>query len=180
MDCRARQSVSFQPPVRQGLPVVSTTGRHGTPPSLAAPGFTLIELIVAISILTILTGLAIPIARVKVQRERERELRHDLWAMRDAIDRYKDAADRAAFQIKVGSDGFPPDLEILVTGVDVGGKKVRFLRRIPVDPMTGKNEWGMRSTQDDPNSDSWGGQNVFDVFTKAQGTALDGSKYSEW
>src|SRR6266853_3084657 len=139
-------------------------------------GFTLIEMIAAITILMILTGMAIPLARVTIKRERERELRHDLWEMRDAIDRYKDAADRAAFQIKVGSDGFPPDLETLVTGVDVGGKKVRFLRRIPIDPMTGKNEWGMRSTQDDPNSDSWGGQNVFDVFTKTQGTALDGSK----
>jgi len=180
MICRVRESGSFKPPVRQGLPAASVVSPWGNPFSPKISGFTLIELIVAISILTILTGLAIPIARVKVQRERERELRHDLWEMRDAIDRYKDAADRAAFQIKVGSDGFPPDLETLVTGVDVGGKKVRFLRRIPIDPMTGKNEWGMRSTQDDPNSDSWGGQNVFDVFTKTQGTALDGSKYSEW
>jgi general secretion pathway protein G len=143
-------------------------------------GFTLIELIVAIGILAILTGMAIPLARVKIQREKEVELRRDLWEMRDAIDRYKDAADRAAFQIKVGSDGYPPDLDTLVKGVDVGGKKVRFLRRIPVDPMTNKDEWGMRSTQDDPTSDSWGGQNVFDVFTKSQGTGLDGTKYSDW
>ena len=127
-----------------------------------------------------LTGLAVPLVRVKIQRERERELRRDLWELRDAIDRYKDAADRAAFQIKVGSEGYPPDLETLVNGVDVGGRKVRFLRRIPVDPMTGKNEWGLRSMQDDPTSDSWGGQNVFDVFTKSEGTALDGTKYSEW
>jgi general secretion pathway protein G len=143
-------------------------------------GFSLIELIVAISILVILTGLAIPVARVRIQRERERELRRDLWEMRDSIDRYKDAADRGAFQIKLGSDGYPPDLETLVNGVDVGGKKVRFLRHVPVDPMTGKTEWGMRSTQDDPTSESWGGQNVFDVYTKSQGTALDGSKYVEW
>jgi general secretion pathway protein G len=143
-------------------------------------GFTLIELIVAIGILAILTGMAIPLVRVKIQREKEVQLRRDLWEMRDAIDRYKDAADRGAFQIKVGSDGYPPDLDTLVKGVDVGGKKVRFLRRVPVDPMTNKDEWGMRSTQDDPTSDSWGGQNVFDVFTKSQGTGLDGTKYSDW
>jgi general secretion pathway protein G len=145
-----------------------------------ARGFTLIELIVTTAILMILTGMVIPLARLSIQREKEHELRYDLWMMRDAIDRYKDAADRGAFQIKVGSDGYPPDLDTLVNGVDVAGKKVRFLRRIPVDPMSGKAEWGMRSTQDDPDSDSWGGQNVFDVFTKSQGTALDGTKYSQW
>jgi general secretion pathway protein G len=120
------------------------------------------------------------LARLSIKREKERELRYDLWQIRDAIDRYKDAADRQAFQIKVGSEGYPPDLETLVNGVDVGGKKLKFLRKIPVDPMTGKAEWGLRSMQDDPASDSWGGQNVFDVYTKAQGTALDGSKYREW
>jgi general secretion pathway protein G len=143
-------------------------------------GFTLVEMIVAITILMILTGMAIPLARVTIKRERERELRHDLWEMRDAIDRYKDAADRQAFQIKVGSEGYPPDLDTLVTGVDVNGKKLKFLRHIPVDPMTGNTEWGMRSMQDDPTSDSWDGNNVFDVYTKAQGTALDGSKYKDW
>jgi len=143
-------------------------------------GFTLVELIVAITILLILTGAALPIVRVRIKREKERELRRDLWEMRDAIDRYKDAADRGAFQIKLGSDGYPPDLETLVNGVDVQGKKVRFLRRIPVDPMTGSTEWGMRSTQDDPKSTSHGGQNVFDVFTKSDATALDGTKYSDW
>lgn len=143
-------------------------------------GFTLIELIVATAILVILTGLAVPMARVAIKREKERELRTDLWELRDAIDRYKDAADRQAFQIKVGSEGYPPDLETLVKGVDVGGKKVRFLRRIPTDPMTNSTEWGMRSMQDDPSSDSWGGQNVFDVFTKAQGTGLDGTEYKDW
>jgi general secretion pathway protein G len=143
-------------------------------------GFTLIELIVATAILLILTGLAIPLVRVTIQRERERELRYDLWQMRDAIDRYKDAADRGAFQVKVGSEGYPPDLETLVTGVDVAGKKLKFLRKIPIDPMTGQAEWGMRSMQDDATSDSWGGQNVFDVYSKSQGTALDDSKYKDW
>ena len=143
-------------------------------------GFTLIELIVATAILLILTGLAIPLVRVTIQREREGELRYDLWQMRDALDRYKDAADRGAFQIKVGSEGYPPDLGTLVTGVDVAGKKLKFLRKIPIDPMTGQAEWGMRSMQDDATSDSWGGQNVFDVYSKSQGTALDDSKYKDW
>jgi len=145
-----------------------------------ARGFTLIELIVATSILVILTSLAIPMARIGIKRERERELRHDLWEMRDAIDRYKDAADRGAFQIKLGSEGYPPDLETLVKGVDVGGKKVRFLRQIPIDPMTGNTEWGTRSLQDDPDSDSSSGDNVFDVHTKSTGVALDGTEYKSW
>ncbi len=143
-------------------------------------GLTLIELIVAITILMILTGAAVPIARVSIKRTKERELRRDLWEMRDAIDRYKDAADRGAFQIKLGSEGYPPDLDTLVNGVDVAGKKVRFLRQLPVDPMTGKAEWGTRCLSDDPKSESWCGQNVFDVFSKTPGTALDGTKYSEW
>src|SRR5579864_7483457 len=129
-------------------------------------GLTLIELIVAITILGILAGAAIPIARVRIKREREVELRRDLWEMRDAIDRYKDAADRGAFQIKLGSEGYPPDLDTLVKGVDVQGHKIRFLRRIPIDPMTGNEDWGLRALQDDADSTSWGGQNVFDVYTK--------------
>jgi len=149
-------------------------------PRHTSRGFTLIELISATAILVILTGMAVPLLRVSVQRENERELRKALWDMRDAIDRYKDAADRGAFQIKVGSEGYPPDLDTLVKGPDVGGKKMRFLRRIPIDPMTGKAEWGMRSMQDDPTSDSWGEQNVFDVYSKSSGTALDGTKYKEW
>ena len=143
-------------------------------------GLTLVELIIAIAILLILTGAALPLARVQIQRQREKELRRALWEMRDAIDRYKEAADRGAFQIKVGTEGYPPDLETLVDGVDVQGKKVRFLRRIPVDPLTGTTEWGLRSMQDDPNTRSWGGQNVFDVYSKSEDTALDGTKYSEW
>jgi general secretion pathway protein G len=124
--------------------------------------------------------MAVPLARVTIKREKERILRHDLWEMRDAIDRYKDAADRGAFQIKLGSEGYPPDLDTLVEGVDSNGKKIRFLRKIQVDPFTNKNEWGMRSMQDDPTTDSWGGQNVFDVYSKSEETALDGSKYKDW
>lgn len=143
-------------------------------------GFTLVELIAATAIALMLFTMAIPLVRVTVQRQRERELRQALWDMRDAIDRYKEAADRGSFQSKLGSESYPPDLETLVKGVDVGAKKLRFLRRIPIDPMTGKDEWGMRSMQDDIQSDSWGGQNLFDVYTKSEGTALDGTKYREW
>ncbi len=146
----------------------------------AERGLTLIELIVTVAILALLATAAVPVARFKIKRDRERELRRDLWEMRAAIDHYKDAADRGAFQTKVDSQNYPPDLETLVNGVDVQGKKVRFLRHIPVDPMTGKAEWGMRSMQDDPGTDSYGGQSVFDVYSKSQGTALDGTKYSDW
>lgn len=155
--------------------------------SLAGPirrrtehGLTLVELIVTVAILAILASAAIPIARFKIKREKERELRRDLWEMRDAIDRYKDAADKGAFQTKLDSNGYPPDLQTLVNGVDVQGKKLKFLRHIPVDPMTGNTDWGLRSMQDDPDSDSFGGQNVFDVYSKSTGTALDGTRYSTW
>jgi len=143
-------------------------------------GFTLIELIVATTILIILTGMAVPLAQVTYKREQERQLRQALWTLRDAIDRYKDAADRGSIQTKVGSENYPPDLDTLVKGVDIAGKKLKFLRKIPIDPMTGKDEWGMRSMQDDPSSDSWGEQNVFDVYSKSRGTALDGTKYRDW
>ncbi len=146
----------------------------------AERGLTLVELIVTVAILALLATAAVPVARFKVKRDRERELRRDLWQMRDAIDHYKDAADRGGFQTKVDSQNYPPDLETLVNGVDVQGKKVRFLRRIPIDPMTGKAEWGVRSMQDDPNSDSTSGQSVFDVYSKSTGAALDGTKYSDW
>jgi general secretion pathway protein G len=146
-----------------------------------ARGFTLIELIVAATILSILTLMALPLARVTIKREKEKQLRQALWEMRDAIDRYKDMADRGMFQTKVDSQNYPPDLDTLVKGVEgQAGKKYRFLRSIPTDPMTNSKEWGMRSMQDDPDSDSWGGQNVFDVFTKAEGTGLDGTKYKDW
>ncbi len=141
---------------------------------------TLIELITAVIIMAILAGAAIPLARTSIKREKERRLRAALWEMRDAIDRYKDAADRGAFQIKLGSEGYPPDLQTLVDGVDVQGKKIRFLRHIPEDPMTHSTDWGLRSMQDDPTSQSFGGQNVFDVYTKSQDTALDGTKYQDW
>jgi general secretion pathway protein G len=143
-------------------------------------GFTLLELIIATAILLVLSTMALPLARLTIQREKERQLRIGLWEMRDAIDRYKDAADRGGFRTKVDSQNYPPDLDTLVKGEDVNGKKVRFLRRIPIDPMTGTTEWGLRSMQDDPESDSFGGQSVFDVYTKSQGTALDGTKYKDW
>lgn len=151
-------------------------GRSAEP----AGGFTLLELIIATAILAVLSMMAVPLARLTITREKERMLRADLWDMRDAIDRYKDLADRGGFQIKVDSQGYPPDLETLVKGVDVQGKKIRFLRKIPVDPMSGNTEWGLRSMQDDPDSDSWGGQSVFDVYTKSQGTGMDGTKYKDW
>jgi general secretion pathway protein G len=154
----------------------SMSMRKSSPPL----GFTLLELIVAATILAILTLMALPLAQVTIKREKEKQLRHALWGMRDAIDRYKDLADRGGFQIKVDSNGYPPTLDDLVKGIDVQGKKMRFLRRIPVDPMTGTTDWGLRSMQDDPDSDSWGGQAVFDVYTKSEGTALDGTKYKDW
>src|ERR1700733_3028494 len=143
-------------------------------------GLTLVELIVTVAILGILASAAIPVARFQIKRQNERVLRYDLWMMRDAIDKYKDAADKGAFQTKVDSQNYPPERAALVNGVDVQDKKLKFLRRIPVDPMTGKAEWGLRSMQDDPDSDSYGGQSVFDVHSKSQGTALDGTKYSDW
>jgi general secretion pathway protein G len=143
-------------------------------------GFSLIELIVASAIMVILVGAAFPLAWNAVKRERERELRYDLWMMRDAIDRYYDAAAAGKFQTKVDSGNYPPDLDTLVDGVDVGGKKLKFLRRIPVDPMTKSKEWGLRSMQDEKDSTSWGGQGVFDVYTKSDQTALDGTKYKDW
>ena len=143
-------------------------------------GLTLVELIVTLAILAILVSAATPVTVMILKRENERVLRRDLWEMRDAIDHYKDAADRGAFQIKVDSLGYPPDLETLVKGIDVSGKKLRFLRRVPVDPMNGKAEWGLRSNQDDPAADSFGGQSVFDVYSKSSNTALDGTKYSDW
>ena len=143
-------------------------------------GMTLIELMVAVMIIGILASMAVPIARFQVRRQKERELRRDLWMLRDAIDKYKDAGDKGGFQIKLDSFGYPPDLQTLVDGVEVKDKKVRFLRSIPVDPMTNTTDWGLRSMQDDPDSTSWGGQNVFDVYTTSTGTAMDGTKYSTW
>ena len=153
------------------------TNRVGT---ASESGLSLVELIVTVFILAILASAALPLARFQMKRQNERILRYDLWQMRAAIDKYKDAADKGAIQTKLDSQNYPPDLETLVNGVDIQGKKVRFLRRIPVDPMTGNAEWGLRSMQDDPSSDSYSGQSVFDVYSKSQGTALDGTKYSTW
>jgi general secretion pathway protein G len=146
-------------------------------------GMTLLELIIACSILLVLASAAMPIVRFTVVRPKEYELRHNLREIRDAIDRFKDYADRNLIRVEVGSEGYPPDLETLVKGVqfgDAGGRKVRFLRRIPRDPMTGRGEWNLQAVQDEPDSTSWGGRNVFDVHSKSQGIALDGTRYSEW
>ena len=186
--------------------------------------FTLLELIMACAILMILATSALPLARYTVKRQKEAELRRDLREMRDAIDRYKDAADRNLIRVEAGTEGYPPDLQTLVSGVDLAGqaagtapatiagatpagsgtgmgtpiqslfgapsgssgsgsnapRHVRFLRRIPVDPLTGQADWGMRSVQDDPDSSSWGGRDVFDVFSKSSSTALDGTRYADW
>ncbi len=147
-------------------------------------GMTLIELIVACTIMMILTGMAVPIARGKVRRDKERELRRSLDEIRRAIDRYKDSADKGDFgPLKVGTEGYPETLEILVEGVKIANqvdKKVKFLRRIPLDPMTNTRDWGKRSMQDDPKAMAWGGQNVFDVYTTTMEKARDGMSYSEW
>src|SRR5437762_1922367 len=128
-----------------------------------------------------------PLAKVTAQRTREAELRRALREMRTAIDKYKDAADTGqigSLEIKVGNEGYPPDLETLVDGVaaanDASGRKLKYLRRIPIDPMTNSTEWGLRAYQDKPDSTSWGGQNVFDVYTKSGATGLDGTKYRDW
>lgn len=143
-------------------------------------GVTLIELIIVITIISILATAAVPVIKFNLKRQKERQLRADLWEMRRAIDAYKDAADKGGIQTKADSNNYPPDLQTLVDGVDIQDKKVRFLRSIPVDPMTKNTDWGMRSNQDEPDSDSFGGQNVFDVYSKSQGTALDGTKYNTW
>ena len=146
-------------------------------------GFTLIELLVTVMIISILVGLAVPLARNSIKQEKEFALRSALREIRTALDKYKDASDRGFIMMKIDTEGYPETLQILVDGVDAVGqvnKKLKFLRRIPIDPMTKSAEWGQRSYQDDPKSTSWGGQNVFDVYTKSEGTALDGTKYSEW
>jgi general secretion pathway protein G len=175
-------------------------------------GLTLLELIIACTILLVLATAAMPIARFTVMRQKESELRRSLREIRDAIDRYKDASDRNLIRVAAGTEGYPPDLETLVAGVEIvsqagagpqgGGifgvppgaspfdsadsglenaiRRVRFLRRIPEDPMTGRAEWGQRAVQDDPDSRSWGAGNVFDVYSLSNGTALDGTQYSDW
>jgi general secretion pathway protein G len=152
-----------------------------------ARGYTFVELLVVSSIVMILASAVIPLARVTARRQREAELRHSLREIRTAIDKYKDAADLgqiASLNIKVGSEGYPPDLQALVDGVsvqnDATGRRLKFLRRVPLDPLTHSSEWALRSYQDAPDASRWGGQNVFDVHTSFDGTALDGSKYKDW
>jgi general secretion pathway protein G len=143
-------------------------------------GVTLVELIIVVTILGILATAAVPAVKFQVKRQKERELRADLWEIRRAIDRYKDVADLGGIQTKADSNNYPPDLQTMVEGVDVKDKRMRFLRQIPIDPMTHNADWGLRSNQDEPDSDSFGGQNVYDVYSKSQGTALDGTKYNTW
>jgi len=150
-------------------------------------GYTFIELIIVSSMILVMAAPIMPLSRVTMQRTREAELRRALREMRTAIDKFKDAADTGqigSLDLKAGSEGYPPDLDTLVEGVtaanDATGKKLKFLRRVPIDPMTHKNEWGMRSYQDKPDATRWGGQNVYDVYTTFEGTALDGTKYRDW
>jgi general secretion pathway protein G len=148
-------------------------------------GLTLIELIVAFTILMLLTMMALPLARYRVRREKERDLRVALRDMRTAIDKYKDACDHGTLGTpKLGTECYPETLDVLVEGVkiasDANGKKIKFLRRIPVDPFTRQREWNLRSNQDDPQSQGWGGQNVFDVNSKTTEKAPDGTSYAEW
>jgi general secretion pathway protein G len=146
-------------------------------------GFTLTELVVVCAVLGILAGVSYPVARFTQKRIKEMELRTALREMRSAIDEFKRYSDTGLIPVELGTDGYPPDLETLVEGVDVVGqidKKARFLRRIPVDPMTGEPEWGLRSYQDDPDSTSWGGENVFDVYSLSVGVGLDGIAYAQW
>jgi general secretion pathway protein G len=156
-------------------------------PSHSARGYTFIELLVVTSLIMVLAAAIMPLAKVTARRTREGELRRNLREIRTAIDKYKDAADLGqigSLDLKVGSENYPPDLQTLVDGVnaanDATGRKLKFLRRIPVDPMTHSAEWGMRSYQDKPDATRWGGQNVFDVYTTFAGTALDGTKYRDW
>jgi general secretion pathway protein G len=204
-------------PIEQKCRGLSVSTQPGKPVLLGAQaGLTLIELIVACGILLVLATAALPVARYTVMRQKEAELRSDLREMRDAIDRYKDASDRNLIRVAAGTEGYPPDLETLVNGVEIISQpnsgqgalpaqgvqagnspiaspsssgnpadeeaihRVRFLRRIPEDPMTGHMEWGLRAVQDDPDSTSWGGKNVFDVYSLSQGMALDGTRYQDW
>jgi general secretion pathway protein G len=194
----------IQAPARKASVNFTSSSPHRRRMRAIAAGMTLLELIIACAIMLILTTTAVPMARVVVVRRKEEDLRYALRQIRGAIDRYKDAADKNQIQVQPGTEGYPPDLATLVTGVPLTGgqvaggqvaggsifggqpssgsqkQKVHFLSRIPVDPMSGSTDWGLRSVQDDTDSTSWGGQNVFDVYTKSTSTALNGTKYSEW
>jgi len=155
---------------------------------LQKQGFTLIEMVVTLTILAIVASAVIPLAKTAVKREKEIELRRNLRIIREAIDAYKKLADENKIEVKDKTEGYPPDLNTLVEGVELKTtgrtegkpKIIKFLRRIPRDPMTNSTDWGLRSYQDDPDSDHWGGENVYDVYTKSPGIALDGTKYRDW
>jgi general secretion pathway protein G len=163
--------------------MITTSGRRPTRDS----GFSFVELLVVTALIGLLASAVMPLAHVAMQRTREVELRRTLRELRTAIDHYKDAADQgtiAATELKLGNEGYPPTLAVLVDGVRAAGdatdRKLKFLRRVPIDPITGTKEWGMRSYQDAADARTWGEQNVYDVFTTSDGTALDGTKYKDW
>lgn len=184
-------------PARKPFSTTSSSNRRRT--RAIAAGMTILELVIACAILIVLATTAVPLARVAILRRKEEALRVALREIRNAIDRYKDYADQGKIQVKAGTEGYPPDLATLVAGVPLAGagvtagipgapaptgsqsnKRLHFLSRIPVDPMTGSADWGLRSVQDDTDSTSWGGQDVFDVYTKSTSTAMNGTKYSDW
>ena len=170
---RARKSSS---------PTSSLRGKRRRIRAIAA-GMTLIELVIVCALMMVLATAAIPLARMTIKRRKEEQLRYALREMRDAIDRYKDYADQGKITVPAGTEGYPPDLNTLVIGVKLAGQKdqkLRFLRTIPKDPMTGGADWGLRSVQDDPDTTSWGGQDVFDVYSRSTGTAINGTRYSDW
>lgn len=146
-------------------------------------GFTMVELAIVAVMVAILAGMAVPVARYSLRRQKELELKHQLRTMREAIDKYKQLSDAGLIPLEIGGEGYPPEIETLSKGVDLVGqvkKKQRFIRRIPIDPMTGKTEWGLRSYQDEPDSFAWGGQNVYDVYSQSEAKALDGTYYKDW
>jgi len=143
----------------------------------------MVELAVVAAMIAILAAMAVPVARYSLRRQKELELRYELRLMRDAIDKYKQLSESGQIPLQIGGEGYPPDLETLVKGVTLVGqleKKQKFLRRIPIDPMTGKTEWGLRSYQDEHDSFAWGGQNVYDVYSLSEAKALDGTSYKDW
>jgi general secretion pathway protein G len=146
-------------------------------------GFTMVEVAIVAIMVAILAGMVIPVARYSLRRQKELELKHQLRTMREAIDKYKQLSDAGLIPLEIGGEGYPPDLEKLAKGVELVGqvkKKQRFIRKLPIDPMTGKAEWGLRSYQDEPDSFAWGGQNVYDVYSLSEGKALDGTHYKDW
>lgn len=145
-------------------------------------GYTLTELVMVAAMIALLSTIVLPVAKFTVKRRKEADLRLSLRQMRTAIDEHKKLSDNGMIPVKLGGEGYPESLEVLVEGIDLVGqeRKQRFLRRIPIDPMTGEPEWGLRSYQDEPDSTSFGGQNVYDVFSLSEGTGLDGTEYKDW